>query len=132
MKSKLVIAALILTAAVMLVSFSSAMAADTYNYYPNLTVSNQNVVWTVDPMKFFSGKDVDPNTIVVHYWITGAEPTPYTLVPYKVSVADSQVKLWFNAADLPPNAVKNTVEGKLTTGETFLATGPGWTHGNVG
>jgi len=127
MKSKLVIAALILIAAPMLVSFPSAMAE--FTYYPILTVSNQNVVWTVDTMKLFSGKDVRLNTIVVHYWITGTEPDPSTLCPYKVSVADSQVKLWFNAADMPPTAVKNTVEGSLTTGETFLATGPGWAFG---
>jgi len=127
MKSKLVIAALIVIAAPMLVSFPSAMADATY--YPILAVSNQNVVWTVDTMKLFSGKDVNPTTIVVHYWITGTESVPYTLYPYKVSLADSQFKLWFNAADMPSTAVKNTVEGSLTTGETFLATGPGWAFG---
>jgi len=125
MKSKLVIAALILTAAVMLTSFSSAMAA---TYSPILTSSNQNVVWQFDTMKLFSGKDVVLSTIVVYYYLTG-DTTAYPLSPYKISVTDSQVKLWFNAADMPQSAVKNTVEGSLTTGETFVATGPGWAMG---
>ena len=124
MKSKFLITALILIAAPMLVSFPSARAAATY--YPILKVSNRNVLWTVDTMKLFSGKDVNPITIVVHYWITGTESVPYTLNPYKVSLTNGEVKLWFNATDMPPTAVKNTVEGSLTTGETFLATGPGW------
>jgi hypothetical protein len=128
MKTGLVIAALILATAVLFVSFSSAMATD---YFPLLNVSNQNVVWTVDPMKFFSPKDVDVSTIVVHYWLAGDPDTPLTLVPYKISIADSQIKLWFNAEDMPQSAIKNTVEGTLTTGETFVATGAGWTWTNI-
>jgi hypothetical protein len=98
-------------------------------YYVPLNVSNQDVVWQVDTMKLFSGKDVYVNTIVVHYWITGSEETPFTLYPYKITQGDGQVKLWFNSVDMPVSAAKNTVEGSLSTGETFLATGPGWVMG---
>ena len=126
MKSKIVLAGIIVMAAVMIASLSSVMAAD---YSVVLTVSNQDVVWQFDTMKLFSGKEVKLDTIVVEYWITGQEASPSKLTPYKISQADSQIKLWFNAADLPASAVKNVVRGELTTGETFVATGPGWTWG---
>jgi hypothetical protein len=141
MKSKLVIAGLIIIAAVMLPSLSSVMATV---QSPPLTVSRQDYVWTVDLLHPFvsgySGKDAI--TVEAKYYIMVDNPTPpydppkipeyHTLIPVKVSFTDSQIKLWFDPAQFPDTATENFVTVTFTDGKALTFNGPGWTHGNVG
>jgi hypothetical protein len=128
MKTKLTIVTIAIIALSIFASLSSALAAD---YSVILNVSNQDGTWVqFDTMKLFSGKLVDTNSVVFNYW-TQATPSsplegPFLLAYSRVSLADSQVKIFFNIATLPANIVKTTVTGTLEDGSTFVATGPGW------
>ena len=138
MKSKLVIAGLIIIAAVMLASLSSVMATV---QSPPLTVSRQDYVWTVDLLHPFdcgySGKDAI--NVVATYYIMVENPNPpppmipeyHTLVPVKVSITDSQIKLWFDPAQFPDTAAENFVTVTFTDGVVQTFSGPGWAPWNV-
>jgi hypothetical protein len=146
MKSKLIIAGLIIIAAVMLPSLSSVMATV---QSPPLTVSQQLVVWTIDlqkPISFgVSGKDA--TRIEAQYFIMVPNPDPSGIPPYvpkyfditilKFSLADSQIKLWLDPSD-PIFSTTGVVDGSYVIvtfaglADAITFSGPGWTHGNVG
>src|SRR3990170_3139280 len=103
MKSKIVLAGLLVMVAVMIASFSSAMATD---QTPPLTVSQQDVVWTVEMHLYgLSGKDV--TAVQAEYWILlpvgdgTYYPEYHTIAQVKTSFADSQIKLWFDPNTFP-------------------------------
>jgi hypothetical protein len=129
MKNKLALALLVLIAVALLSSLSSVFAAD---YYPVLTTSNQDGSWIqFDTMKMFSGKLVDESSVQVTYYVKiDDQPVtgPYSLPYARISLADSQVKIFFDIASLPLNVDHLAVSGTLDDGQTFYATGPGWTY----
>jgi hypothetical protein len=132
MKSKLVIAALMVMTTIILASLSSAMAEG--NFAPGiLCAANKGTVWYFDTKPFYSGKDVNPDSVVAEYWLTGvAGEEPIIVHPDRVSLADSQVKIFFDTTILPDNAAKNLVSVTLNDGATtFVATGPGWAWGGI-
>jgi hypothetical protein len=132
MKSKLVIAALVVMAAMMIASLSSALAT---TWYPVLTISNKEVVWVIDTMKLFSGQDVLVTSILINYWYrdaAGVLTQGPQLFPVKVSQSGWQVKLWFDPATFPETAEFSVVTGLLANGDDFSAQGPGWTWNRVG
>jgi hypothetical protein len=140
MKSKLVIAGLIIIPAVIFASLSSVMATV---QSPPLTISQQDYVWTVDLLHPFdcgySGKDAI--TVVARYYIMIDNPTPpydppkipeyHTLIPVKVSFADSQIKLWFDPAQFPDTGDASFVTVTFTDGKVQTFSGPGWVWSNV-
>jgi hypothetical protein len=77
----------------------------------------------------FSGLDTIPGSIVVNCW--DSKGTVYTVTTYDIVFAANYVELYFKNQNLPKSAVGNSVGGSLTTGDTFLASGPGWSFGNV-
>jgi hypothetical protein len=133
MKSKLVMAGLMIIAAVMLASLSSVMATV---QSPPLTVSRQDCVWTVDLLhpidSGYSGKDAIK--VVAAYYIMVDNPTPpppkipeyHTLTPLKVSFTDSQIKLWFDPAQFPDTGDASFVTVTFTDGAELTFSGPGW------
>jgi hypothetical protein len=129
MKNKIIIAGLILMAAVMLSSLSNAIAAG--NFTPGvLFAANRGSVWYTDLKPLYTGKDVDLTVAVVaKYWITGTETEPYVVVPDRVSIADSQIKVFFDTTTLPDSAAKNTLIVTMLDDTEFVAAGEGWAMG---
>lgn len=130
MKNKLAIGALLLLVAVMLASFSSAMA-DTFA--PLISISNQEIVWTIDTLKLFSGKEVFVTTITVEYWYYPDPENPVLtyggfIYPIKVGQGNWQIKLWFDPATFPNGAEFSVVKGQIAGGDDFSAQGPGWAY----
>ena len=138
MKSKLVIAGLIIVAAVMLTSLSSVMATV---QSPPLTVSRQDCVWTVDLLHPFvsgySGKDAITVEAKYYIMVENLYPPPpkipeyHTLIPLKVSFADSQIKLWFDPAQFPDTGDASFVTVTFTDGVVQTFSGPGWAAWSV-
>lgn len=118
---------------------SIATAQETYTYYPTLWIQSKqnNAMWGFDTVGVdwsFSGKDV--STILARYMIYTGDPNSpveewHTIEPKIVHHRVSSVNLVFARADLPPYANLTQVIGTLTSGETFLAAGPGFTWSNV-
>ena len=129
MKSKIIMAGLILMAAVMLSSLSNALALG--NFTPGvLFAANKGYVWYTDLKPSYTGKDVNLAVqVVAQYWITGGEVEPYVVVPDRVSITDSQIKVFFDTTTLPDSAAHNTLIVTMLDGTPFVATGPGWAMG---
>jgi len=132
MKSKLVIAGLIVMAAVILASLSSAMATE---QTPPLTVSTQDVVWTVDVKAYgFSGKDVIDVKAEYYFMVENPDPNGPPMIPQygelfpmKISYAECQIKMWFDPAGFPSTAVENFVTVTFADNSEQVFSGPGWT-----
>ena len=138
MKSKLVIAGLII-AAVMLTSLSRVMATV---QSPPLTVSQHDYVWTVDLLhpidSGYSGKDVSDVKVQYYDMIENPggdppmKPDYHDLSYYKISIADSQIKIWIDTtAQFPEHAENSYVIVTFTDGVNMPFSGPGWTWWNV-
>jgi hypothetical protein len=131
MKTKLAAMAFIVMAAIMLSSLYSAMATV---QTPPLTVSEQGVVWTVDVnILGRSGKEVILNSIVCSWY--NNDGTTGVIKPYKISVTDSQIKLWFDPLATGEFAFPETVDHNNFYadleggGNIWYQAGPGWTWG---
>jgi len=130
MKNKVVIGSLILITAVMLASFSSVMAT---TFAPTILVSNQATTWTIPTDKMFDAKDVLITTIEVEYWVLEEDGSlsVYSLYPHKISIGRWQIKLFFDpyaeTNPFPEYSDGSVVTGLLSTGDDFVASGPGWT-----
>jgi hypothetical protein len=130
MKTKLAVIALIVMVALMLSSLSSAMAT---TQTPPLTVSEHSVVWTVDVNIIErSGKEVILSSIVCRWY--NNDGTSGVIIPYKISVTDSQIKLWFDPLAtgdfaFPAAADHNSFYADLEGGgNIFYQGGPGWAY----
>jgi hypothetical protein len=117
------------------VGFVAAMDA---TFYPALTIAHKGRVWTVDTTDgagglMFSGKDVKVKSIIATYYLDTAPEVPITIVPKDIDVCKNHITLTFAAKDLPRSGtvLASNVQGTLKNGDTFLASGPGWTWGNI-
>jgi len=140
MKSKLVIAGLIIIAAVVLTSLSSVMATE---QSPPLTVSQHDYVWTVDllhPINCgYSGKDVSEVKVQYYNMIQNSDPNGPPMIPdyhdlsyYKISITDSQIKIWIDTtAGFPEHAENSYVIVTFTDSAVQTFSGPGWAPWNV-
>jgi hypothetical protein len=132
MKIKLVIAALVVMAAMMISSLSSVMAETANgNFAPGvLMASNNGNVWYFDIKPVSSGKAVV--SVVARYWASVPEGqplgAPITVIPDRISFTDSQIKLFFDTTSLPIDAAKFEVYAYYDSINYFYATGPGWTY----
>ena len=98
-----------------------------------MVVKSDSQIWefsTLDPLgnEVFSSKDVDVSTIEAYYWVWDENGNT---VEYKINVKDvhlagHKVSVTFNKDFLPAKADGTKVIGALYTGETFMATGPGF------
>jgi hypothetical protein len=127
---------LILTVLLFALALSSLSLVAATVQTPPLTVAISKtdngasvIVWTADiKIAGYSGKDVNLETIVCTWYnndLTGGQ-----IYPYKISVADSQIKLWFDptAPGFPATADHSAILGSFNDGNTFSYTsGPGWT-----
>ena len=140
MKSRLVIAGLLIIAAVMLTSLSSVMATI---QSPPLTVSQHDYVWTVDLLhpidSGYSGKDVSKVIVQYYNMIQNPDPNGPPMIPdyhdlsyCKISIADSQIKIWIDTtAGFPEHAENSYVTVTFTDGVVQTFSGPGWAPWNV-
>jgi hypothetical protein len=111
-----------------------AFVAAQYDYYPTLQYipGKYIVVWyfqTTDPyLGPFDGRTIIRSSVVASADVGGV----YTPVkPLLIITTENYVFLFFWNATLPKTAEGGAVTGALTTGETFDASGPGWTWGGV-
>jgi hypothetical protein len=137
MNNKRVLAGLLALSVIALgaVSFAGAQLA---NYYPgpvNYTITKWIVIWyfkTVDPYAgSFDGRTVIRSTVTAYAVDANGIYQPVT--PLCILTTKDYVILIFLPSALPAHNTdgSSAVTGTLTSGETFDATGPGWTFGNV-
>lgn len=111
--------------------------------YPNLYTAN-DMIWVIDfklvyKEPYFAIDCQTITSLTYEYNLEGSiDFLPITLEPAKVSLSDGMVKIWWNIDDL--NAWKDSelgagaviqharVIGTFENGDTFLATGPGFTY----
>lgn len=116
-------------------AFVATVAATEFG--PTIINSTQNgkmkYIWHFDTYDTtngpFSGLNVIPGSIVAKCW--DSKGIVYAVTPYDIVFAANYVELYFKNQDLPKSAIGNSVAGSLTTGDTFFASGPGWTWSNV-
>ena len=133
MKSRHILAALLTLSMVALASIGSVAATDYFPTLMNNMKGKKNTIWYFETYDItngpFSGLTVNAATIVATWW--DDQGVIYTVTPYEIVLAEDYVELYFYKKDLPKSAVGNSVTGLLTTGGTFLASGPGWVWSNV-
>jgi hypothetical protein len=134
MKKLCAIAAVLLIVA-MLASISvTAAEAQNYDMYLVIPEQHKGRVWSMpmdtnfDGVPDFNSKDIVKDSIV-GYWfdeITGLDGYIY---PTAVVTHVNSVEFHFNPNDLPAGGATLTfVMGSLKNGDTFVATGPGFTY----
>jgi hypothetical protein len=135
MKTIYVLAGLLALSMVAL-TFVAPVAATGYSLAMINTRHGRNYTWYIDTTSDgsngpFSGFLVDTNTIVAKCW--GADAIEREVFPDNIVLAENYVELHFKNQDLPKTAIGSRVTGSLTTttGDTFTASGPGWTFGSI-
>jgi hypothetical protein len=133
----------IVALAVLLIALLGCIAsAAAYNIFPEQpAISANGNVWqfkTHTAVSDFSGKDVVASSIVATYFTsTGGGPSvPNVVAPKNIVLNDNKVMLVFDAKDLviPADTIvlSTQITGTLASnGETFIATGPGFTYGHT-
>jgi len=133
MKSRHILATFLTVSIVALASIATVAATGYGPTLMNNMKGKKNTTWyfeTYDTTNgHFSGLTVNAATIVATWW--DDKGNIYTVTPYKIVLAENYVELYFYKKDLPKSASGNSVAGSLTTGDTFLASGPGWAWSNV-
>ena len=121
----------------MLILMSSTLIAhaQAYDIFWGYSVTPKGNVWqisTVSPVgtTLFSGKDVDPSTVVATIYHTCAnnpEMHSHTVTPKQVVLTNRLIILVFDRAALPKTAEYTQVTGTFTNGiDSFSANGPGF------
>jgi len=78
----------------------------------------------------FNGMKVIKSSIVAYCWDNVGNY--YYLDPVAIVTTKNWVMLVFSHRALPNVEIAgSTVTGELTNGDTFLASGPGWTYGHT-
>jgi hypothetical protein len=91
------------------------------------TISKNLTTWQVGTDNLFSGKDVIASSVAAYYIDDAGNQVPLQIK--HVVLTPTEIKVQFDAKDLPAagSAVSTVVTGALKSGDTFLATGPGFT-----
>jgi hypothetical protein len=121
----------------MLILMSSTFTVHAYDYdiFWGYAVTPRGNVWqisTVSPVgtTLFSGKDVDPSTVVATIYHTcpnNPEMHPHTIAPRQVTLTKKLIILVFDKAALPETANYTKVTGTFINGiDSFSAQGPGF------
>jgi hypothetical protein len=125
--------AVLLTLSVFALAFVSTASATAFGPYLETSRQGKIITWHFDTYDTtngaFSGLTVDGKTIVAKWW--DAQSTLHIVFPYEIVLTETYVELHFYKQNLPKSAVGNSVTGGLTTGDTFLASGPGWSFGTI-
>ena len=116
------------------IALSGALGAQAVTHdivkYP---VSPKGNVWQLNTQTAnppFSGKDVNPDSVVATIWHTcqnNPELHPHTVKPKQVVLNDKFIILIFDRAELPSSAEYTKVTGSFqASSDTFSAQGPGF------
>ena len=120
------------------IALSGALGAQAaIHYIVTYPVSPKGNVWQLNTQTAnppFSGKDVNPDSVVATIWhICPNTKVLHTHVvkPMQVVLNDKFIILIFDKAELPSSAEKTSVTGSFkagsdTSSDTFIATGPGF------
>jgi hypothetical protein len=137
MKTMPILAGLIILS-VMSLALVATVAATSYTVVLDITfngngakgISDWHIDTTTDGWNGpFSGSNVVTSTIVATYY--DVKLVAHTVVPYSIVLAENSIDLYFTGKDLPSKATAANVVGSLTNGDTFFASGPGWTWNRV-
>jgi hypothetical protein len=133
MKSRYVLAGTLVLLTMMLTLIGSAAAQ--IEFYPAIQVPPKlkGTVWYFktydDSSGAFDGRDVIRSSVVAYCYDN--DGNYYYLKPVLILKTQNYVFLFFCPKDLPTvDIAGTTVEGKLTNGDTFYASGPGFTWSN--
>jgi hypothetical protein len=137
MKTTYVLAALLALSMVAFAFVAPVAAQEPIAFGPTLMTTRKGriLTWYFETSDTthgsFSGLNIIPESIVATCW--DSQGIVYTVTPYAYNIvlAENYVELYFYKQNLPKGAIGNKVTGSLTTGDTFLASGPGWAWSNV-
>jgi len=114
-----------------------AAAENHYDLYLVAPANHKGRVWSMslDPdftgVPVFNGKDIVKSSIVV-YWSNSFTGTEGYLTPTAIVSHHLSVEFHFDKNDLPAEGADfNYITGTLKNGDTFIATGAGFTYGHV-
>ncbi len=98
-------------------------------------VSNSGNNWSLKTIDLFTtspfGGKIDPNSIQAWCW-DNANPNVLVYPTIKnLVINNNQINLVFDSSTLPQHVDNVAISGTLQNGDTFLASGPGWTWGNI-
>ena len=134
-KTRLIASMLAVSMLILMSSTFIANAQVNYDIFWGYAVTPRGNVWqisTVSPVgtTLFSGKDVDPSTVVATIYHTcpnNPEMHPHTVTPKQVTLTKKFIILVFDKAALPKTANYTKVTGTFTNGiDSFSANGPGF------
>ena len=129
------IAGMLAVSMLILMSSTFIVHAQVYDIFWGYAVTPKGNVWqisTVSPVgtTLFSGKDVDPSTVVATIYHTcqnNPEIHPHIIAPKQVVLTNKLIILVFDRATLPETANYTRVTGTFTNGiDSFSANGPGF------
>lgn len=134
MKYKYIVLALIAASLIAVALISTVAATELTAYMGKPTKQGNEFTFTVYTQVFsqkFNGHDVDPASLVLTAYSTNGKvivssPNLNHVFPY-----DDKIVFVMESSEVPIHATAATITGSLTSGETFMATGLGWTWGNV-
>jgi hypothetical protein len=128
MKRNILIAGTVLLLASMFVSLGIAAATV---IRPDLQIKANGVLWYVptdinlDGIPDFNAKLLIENTVVATVY---TETGPIVVTPINILMKDNYIMLVFQPKSLPDASVTTLVTGDLVGGDSFYATGPGYTY----
>jgi hypothetical protein len=130
MKKRYILGGTLVLLGVMLASVG--LAAALTEYYPALEIKYNGMVWYFktydDTNGAFNGLKIIKSSIVAYCWDN--DGNFYYLHPAAIVKTKNWVMLIFCPKSLPKVEIAgSTVTGELTNGDTFVASGPGFTWG---
>ena len=108
---------------------STAKAQNDYNTSINIVPGKLIVTWWFQCTDQWGLGSFDGRTIIRSSIVCMADNT--VVKPLLIVITKDYVFIFFWNESLPTSASATYVFGSLTTGDSFDATGPGWTYGHV-